>query len=89
MGMSTYIRGFKPPDKKWEAMKKIYDACQEAEMEIPDEVQEYFNYEEPDEAGVEVEIETKEYANDDQEGLEVDLDKIPKGVMTIRFTNSW
>ena len=56
MSMSTHVIGFKPPDEKWKKMKKVWDTCQEAGIDAPKEVVEFFNDCPPDEAGVEVEI---------------------------------
>lgn len=56
MSMSTNVVGFRPPDAKWEKMKAIYDACETAGVSIPDEVDEYFNGEPPDDAGVKVDL---------------------------------
>lgn len=53
MSMSTHIVGFVPPDNKWRQMKVIYDACNEAGITVPEEVDDYFEGEAPDEAGME------------------------------------
>ena len=90
MGMSTWVEGFKPPNDKWKAMKIIWEACEEAGIEIPKKVYDYFEGEPPDEAGVRVEIPCKDY--DDgiaRSGVEIDLAKISKDVKMIRFGNSW
>ena len=42
MGMSTHVVGFKPANAKWLNMKAIWDACQEAEIAVPDEVGDFF-----------------------------------------------
>lgn len=91
MGMSTFIKGFRPPDKEWEKMKKVWDSCTDAGLEVPEEVQEFFNWEAPDKAGVEVEIPEHEYQDSENaaEGIEIHVDEIPKGVKIIRFVNSW
>lgn len=57
MSMSTSVVGFRPPDAKWKKMKAIYDACDEAGVSIPDEVDSFFNGEPPDDAGVRVKLE--------------------------------
>lgn len=89
MGMSTYVIGFKEPDETWNKYKKVWDACNEAGVDIPDDVLEYFNHEAPDESGVEVELETQEYTDYAKEGFEIDVSKLPKHVSRIRFYNSW
>lgn len=90
MSMSTYVVGIKPPDDKWKKMKAVYDACKNAGIETPDEVDEFFNYEIPDQAGVVVEIdELREWEEDTSDGYEIDIEKLPKDVKVLRFYNSW
>lgn len=88
MGMSAHVIGFKPPDEKFKKMKAIWDQCNELDIEIPDEVYDYFNGEEPDEAGVEVNIKTTDWSDENRQGYEINVDDIPNGVKTIRFYNS-
>jgi hypothetical protein len=93
MGMSTHVVGFRPPDEKFKAMKRIWDACDAASIEAPEEVREFFGHCDPDEAGVEVDLEkrgcVRPFNDDSQEGFEVDIAKLPKDVTIIRFWNSW
>jgi len=91
MSMSTSVVGFRPPDEKWKTMKEVWDSCKKAGIEIPKEVDKFFNYTSPDESGVEVNLDkcTKDYRNDYSEGLEINLEKIPKDIKIIRFVNSW
>ncbi len=93
MGMSTNVVGFKPPDKKWRDMKAVYDACHAAGVEAPDEVDEFFDGNPPDDSGVEVDLEDNEccseYNEDSQSGFEIDVSKLPKDVTIIRFFNGW
>ncbi len=95
MGMSSRVTGFKPPNLKWRQMKAIYDACELADVSIPDEVDRYFEGERPDESGVAVSLTyplheaVKEYRDDMEQGYEVDLTKLPPDVKILRFVNSW
>ena len=89
MSMSTHVIGFKPPDERWQKMKEAWDACVKAKVEPPKSVTDFFNDEEPDSAGVEVEIPTREWRDDSREGYEVSIDALPEGVKIIRFYNSW
>jgi hypothetical protein len=57
MGMNTHVVGFKAPNDKWKRMKKAYEACVEAGIEIPESIDDFFGGEMPDEGGIEVEIE--------------------------------
>jgi hypothetical protein len=87
--MSTSIKGFIPPDDKWKKMKAIYDACRVAKINLPDEVEDFFDGEKPDENGQIVEIPHTEYQDDYSQGIEVEIAKLPKNVKVIRFYNSW
>ncbi len=87
--MSTHVIGFKPPDEKWAAMKKIYDSCKEAGIHPPQEVNKFFDYQDPDPNGVEVEIPHSEWSDDMETGIEICIDKIPKDVKIVRFYNSF
>ena len=94
MGMSTSVVGFKPPDKKWEKMKKIYDACEESGVTVPEEVDDFFGDKPPDNTGVRVELEQNKrccskYSAESQNGFEINVDKLPKDVVIIRFVNSF
>lgn len=89
MGMSKHVDGVRPPDDKWKAMKKAYEACEAAGIEIPKEIQEFFGYDEPDPDGVIVEIENTmavgEFDDDTHWGFTVELDKLPPDVKIVRF----
>ena len=89
MSMSTHVIGFAPPDEKWRQMKAIWDSCKAAKIAVPREVEKFFNEMPPDPAGVEIELETREWKDDMKEGIEIFVDKIPKHVKLIRFYNSW
>lgn len=91
MGMSTHIQGFKAPDEKWLKMKAVWDVCKASGIEPPQEVYDYFEGQEPDEAGVVVELNEKEFkwSDDYCSGFSVEIAKLPKDLTHIRFYNSW
>lgn len=93
MGMSTHVVGFKPPDDKWKKMKAVYDACRAADINCPEDVDDFFCNGEPDDRGVEFSIEkypcTKKYNEETSSGFEIDLKKLPADVTIIRFYNSY
>ena len=93
MGMHTHVVGFAPPDDKWKQMRAIYDSCSEAGVKVPEEVMEFFNWEEPVESGIKVDLEkhdcVSEYKAEMQSGYEIDLRKVPANVQFIRFYNSF
>lgn len=87
-------------DVKNEELKKIQiiiDNCNDLRIPIPEKITEIlmndycglneFSFEKKGE--IKVDIPYREYHNEYQEGLEIDVDKIPKKVKTIRFVNSW
>lgn len=93
MSMHTYLVAFHPPDEKWRKMKSVYDACVGAGVKAPDEVYDFFNDEKPDESGVKIDLKGHEsvslWSRDMEVGFEIDISKLPKGVKTIRFINSY
>jgi hypothetical protein len=91
MSMSTHIIGFIPADDKWIQMKRVFDSCEEAGIEIPREVSRFFNDEKPDPNGVEIELKATEWENREYcyNGYELKVSDIPKDVTIIRFYNSY
>jgi hypothetical protein len=87
--MSTHLYGIREPDEKWRQMKKIWDACNIANVSVPREVYEYFNDDDPDDAGVIIEIDYHESKVVTSMHYEVRVDQIPDGVTILRFVNSW
>jgi hypothetical protein len=91
MSMSTAVVGFRPPDEKWRKMKAARDACVDAGIKIPEAIQKFFEWMEPDKEGVRVELKNavKEGSYDGTNFYDVDVSKLPKDVTVIRFENSW
>ena len=89
MGMSTHVVGIRLPDKKWKAMKEIWDKCEEHGVDPPKEVGEFFDWEPPDERGVVVDVKGEEWSGEMCSGYEVKIGDLPKGIHVIRFFNSW
>jgi hypothetical protein len=93
MSESRFVYGIAPPDDRWKQMKQIWDACQTAGIDAPDEVHDFFGEEGPDEAGVVLELTSREWVDQDpnscRNGEEIDLKDIPKHVQTIRFVVSY
>jgi hypothetical protein len=92
MGMSTHIVGIKPPDEDFMKMLKVYEACREAEVDIPKEVLEFFDYVKPDPSGIVVDLPIgciKRYSTDGEDRFEVNVEDLPKDIKIIRFYNSW
>ncbi len=95
MSMSTHVIGFRPPDETWQRMKAVYDACMSAGVPVPSEVMSFFDGDRPDPAGVEVRLEgtdaVREFVDGDrsEQGFEVLVDRLPRGLNVIRFYTSW
>ncbi|MEU7338739.1 hypothetical protein [Streptomyces sp. NPDC007074] len=89
MGMSTRIKGFAPPDERWQQMKTIWDACRAAHIDPPADVERFFDGAEPNPHGQEVDIPHREWQDDHRQGVEIQTDDIPENVKVIRFYNSW
>lgn len=89
--MSTSVIGFAPPDEKWKKMKAIYDSCEAAGIDVPDEVDEFFDGETPDPAGVSVDLDSllEDWSTESQQGYQIEIAKLPKNVKILRFYNSW
>jgi len=97
---SMYITGIKPPDEKWMKMKAIYDSCNDAGVEAPEEVMDFFADEAPDSKGVLVPLATQYDGDLDEHhecvekwdapemtyGMELDLSKLPKDIKVLRFS---
>lgn len=92
MSMSTHVVGIKPPDDDWRKQKAVWDACEKASVPIPKKTLDFFDGENPDDAGVIVDLDmhlVQKYKDDSREGYEVDVEKLPKDIKIIRFYNSW
>jgi hypothetical protein len=99
MSMSTNIIGFRAPDEDWQKKRAAYEALEAAGLDIPDELQRFFNWKSPDDSGIEVQFESTDYeyivqpySADMQDGYEVDLEKLRERfpqITKIRFYCSY
>lgn len=96
MSMSTHLVAFTPDtDPEYQKHLKVWNMCEELEVSLPAETYSYFlnGYMSTPEEKLEVTLEEgehyKEWEGDMQEGFEVDLTKLPKGVTKLRFYNSY
>lgn len=91
--MSSYLclMGIVPPDSKWIKMKKIHDSCKEADIDPPQEVEEFFDGVEPDDKGMVIDLEkyAKEWRADSMDGFEIEVSKLPENIKFIRVYNSY
>ena len=78
----------RPPDAKFRKMKAVYDACKVADVDPPDDVDEFFDGDEPDPAGTQVEMEKVQLLEGEYElGFQVAVKDIPKWATHIRFVH--
>ena len=100
MGMSSHITGYiSKDDEQWAKMLKIWNACEEAETEVPEKVAKFFEsitddgYDPNEVPGVSVDLEEldccREYNADSVNGFEIDITKLPKDITVIRFCNCY
>jgi hypothetical protein len=95
MGMTIGITGFVSPENEtYKKHSKVLLACLDADIEeLPKETAKYFGTKYPEkyllEEKLSIEIRKYVYSNESEEGFEIFLSEIPKGVYKIRFTNSW
>ena len=94
---SLCVRGIRPPDATWKKMKAAYEACEAADLEVPDEVQEFFDYGPPEDGGMCVNVPLED-GQSDAEGMTtdvrggsdtasyylVDLAKLPKNITHLK-----
>lgn len=96
LSTTTRVYGIRPPDDHWRRMKAVWDACTAAGILLPREVDDFFNGEDPDEAGVLINLGRHEAVrvwspggDSMQEGVEVELAALPPDVGIVRFVNSY
>ncbi len=96
MSMSTKITGVRDLDKEFKKMMKVKLACEEAEIDYPENIYKYFINPDESEESLREKMEfvsIKEaicVKNKDMiDGWQVDLSKLPKDVKAIRFENSY
>ena len=96
MGMSSHITGVRNLDGKFAQMMKIKLACEEADVNYPQEVDDYFKY--PDESEdylrremeeVDISAAVSKCNHDTTDAWDVDLSNLPDEVKFIRFENSY
>lgn len=98
---SLHLVGFKPPDETWEKMRQVWNACIDAKVPVPRDVEKFFGGEHPDPAGVEVRL-GHHYGYDAKTdhpcvtvlegtsmGLEIDVGKLPSDIKIIRVSLSF
>jgi hypothetical protein len=100
----TSIYGLKDPDENFAKMFAIKVACDEAKMEYPKPLWEYFGYSEEDKhhltdspendlilrvGYVDIDSSITKEEDESHHNWQIDLSKLPKTVKFIRFENSY
>lgn len=94
MSMSTHVVGFIPADDEWNKMLKVWNACDEAGIDSPNHVYEFFDGVDPNgQPGETVELEehvsVSEHHTDSEAGYQIEISKLPPNVKFIRVYNSY
>jgi hypothetical protein len=88
MSVDTVIKGLIPVDEKYKKMLSVYRQCEELDIEVPDEVATFFDDREPDDDGMQVDIDSAMTGDIDHEGgVIIDLDKLPPNIRKIKVEN--
>ena len=88
MSANTYVVGVKPKDEKYDRFEKIHNLCEKEGVEVPEEVEDFFDCEKPH---GEMRMDIDHACSGDVEydnGMLVYLDQLPKGVKQIRIYTS-
>lgn len=92
--MSTHVVGLRAPTPQHLKMLAAWRANEEAELEQPQKLRDYFGDHWPAEGDDAMIVAVpksavKEYQGDYCSGFDVNLSKLPGGVTSLRFYNSW
>jgi hypothetical protein len=82
------VVGFIPPNDEYREKRKLLEELDNADLDIPDELEKFFRFDPPNDAGIPVELEFTSGYDEVKNGrwLQIDITKIPAGVKTIRFS---
>lgn len=86
---SIHVKGFMPPDERYQQMMEVWHACVWAGIDVPEEVERFFHWAPPDPQGIEVELPLRQWKGNDAEGYELDVATIPQSVRVLRFYVSY
>ena len=88
---SLAVVGFRPPDAEHETMRQAWLALVDAGLPVPTQLDEYFDYQHPEETGTEIDLEEwgeGECFTEIKAGFEIDVTKLPPGIKIIRVYDS-
>ena len=85
MGISISVQAYRAFDEKYGKMRAIYKHCCELEIDVPDEVLDYFGDDEPSRYGLPVDLYKHEsIEQEDCCGCVINVKKLPENVEKIR-----
>lgn len=89
MSMSSYVRAVIEPNEQYRKMYAVYEACEDAGIDPPDEVTDFFHGEVPNPDGMEVMMRSHHSVSDSRDFYDVYVKELPEGTSVIRFVNSY
>ena len=85
MGTYLFVEGIRKSDDKFKQMKAVWDACMKADIELPKEIQKFFNWRDPDKEGLRVKL-TEEHGLEKEDfsykGI-IEIAKLPDNITHI------
>ena len=89
MGVCCFARGLIEPTEDYKKKYAAFKACEEAGIEVPQQLWEYFNNDIPYKDGVSTKISYERKTDDGGVIYEVDVSKLPPQVTKVQFIVSW
>ena len=92
MSTSYDVIGMKVQDEKWEKMKNVWNTCRVAGIDVPEEVETFFDWNNPNEMhGMQVDISNaiSQPSLEEYVAWDVDIDKLPPDIKVVRFRISY
>ena len=89
MSLDWEILYLRPHDMKAKCYHEVYAACKRADIEVPEEVMEFFEYAEPSPEGTEACLKHKSWDEEKRHVIEVKTKDIPEGSELIRIICNW
>ncbi len=89
MSTTVSVTGTRPMRKDWNRMRDAYYSCQRAGVDIPEDVQEFFDYGEPGKEGEPVSVPFREMSIFKCDVMEIKVKNIPSDVEVIRIITEY
>lgn len=100
MGMNMYAYAVKPADEEYQKKATAYRALEAAGLNIPRELEAFFDWNGPDPTGTTVRLGEgppaksdheccERFHDDGRDGFQIDITKLPEGTRYVRVYCSW